>query len=86
MITLALLGVHTVTLEGQRQAFNYAFRVETPLPAALPLFATGLGALGLLGWRRKRKAASSRLIKKFDRISERPPRGGLSVYRRLFRD
>ena len=30
----------------------------TPLPAALPLFATGLGALGLLGWRRKRKAAA----------------------------
>ena len=29
----------------------------TPLPAALPLFATGLGALGLLGWRRKRKLA-----------------------------
>jgi hypothetical protein len=28
----------------------------TPLPAALPLFAIGLGALGLLGWRRKRKA------------------------------
>jgi hypothetical protein len=23
--------------------------------AALPLFATGLGALGLVGWRRKRK-------------------------------
>ena len=31
---------------------------STPLPAALPLFATGLGALGLLGWRRKRKAAA----------------------------
>ena len=30
----------------------------TPLPAALPLFATGLGALGLLGWRRKKKAAA----------------------------
>ena len=30
----------------------------TPLPAALPLFATGLGALGLLGWRRKRKTAA----------------------------
>ena len=29
----------------------------TPLPAALPLFATGVGALGLLGRRRKRKAA-----------------------------
>jgi hypothetical protein len=28
----------------------------TPIPAALPLFATGIGAIGLLGWRRKRKA------------------------------
>ena len=33
------------------------FYSPVPLPAALPLFATGLGALGLLGWRRKRKAA-----------------------------
>jgi hypothetical protein len=31
---------------------------SVPLPAALPLFASGLGALGLLGWRRKRKAAA----------------------------
>lgn len=30
----------------------------TPLPAALPLFAGGLGALGLFGWRRKRKPAT----------------------------
>jgi len=29
-----------------------------PLPAALPLFATGLVGLGLLGWRRKKKAAA----------------------------
>ena len=28
----------------------------TPLPAALPLFATGVAALGLLGWRTKRKS------------------------------
>jgi hypothetical protein len=28
----------------------------TPLPATLPLFATGIGGLGLLGWRRKRRA------------------------------
>jgi hypothetical protein len=28
---------------------------QTPIPAALPLFATGIGGLGLLGWRRKRK-------------------------------
>jgi hypothetical protein len=27
----------------------------THIPAALPLFATGLGALSLLGWRRTRK-------------------------------
>jgi hypothetical protein len=33
----------------------------TPLPTALPLFATGLGALGLLGWRRKRKSRVSLL-------------------------
>jgi hypothetical protein len=31
---------------------------QVPLPAALPLFATGLGALGLLSWRRKRKSAA----------------------------
>jgi hypothetical protein len=31
---------------------------ETPLPAALPLFATGLGLMGLLGWRRQRKQAA----------------------------
>ena len=30
-----------------------------PLPAALPLFATGLGGLGLLGWRRKRKVSAA---------------------------
>lgn len=29
---------------------------ETPLPSAVALFATGLGMLGLLGWRRKRNA------------------------------
>ena len=41
--------------------FNAAFTLDgvaTPLPGALPLFATGLAALGLLGWRRKRKAAA----------------------------
>ncbi len=32
---------------------------ETPIPAALPLFATGLGGLGLFGWRRKRKNAAA---------------------------
>ena len=31
----------------------------TPLPAALPLFATGLGGLGFLSWRRKKKAQAA---------------------------
>ena len=48
----------------QGQPFLAALTAETPgtsavpLPAALPLFATGLGALGLLGWRRKKKVAA----------------------------
>jgi hypothetical protein len=29
---------------------------DVPVPAALPLFATGLSAMGLFGWRRKRRA------------------------------
>jgi hypothetical protein len=38
--------------------FNAAFSLDgvaTPLPGALPLFAAGLGGLGLLGWWRRRK-------------------------------
>jgi hypothetical protein len=31
---------------------------STPLPAALPLFASGCALLGFLGWRRKRKSAA----------------------------
>ena len=41
--------------------FNAAFSlngVAIPLPGTLPLFATGLAGLGLLGWRRKLKQAS----------------------------
>jgi ribosomal protein L31 len=37
--------------------FGFETQVSAvPLPAALPLFASGLVGLGLLGWRRKRKA------------------------------
>jgi len=43
---------------GQPMAIISSNETVTPAPAALPLFATGLGALGLLGWRRKRKAAA----------------------------
>jgi hypothetical protein len=38
---------HRYVMGGQAQA--------TPLPPALPLFASGLGVMGWLGWRRKRK-------------------------------
>ena len=37
------------------QAAKLSDQWGPPHPATLPLFATGLGALGLLGWRRKRK-------------------------------
>jgi len=37
-------------------SFTAGATTATPLPAALPLFASGLGTLGVLGWRRKRKA------------------------------
>jgi len=29
-----------------------------PLPAALPLFGTGLGIMGFIAWRRKRRMAA----------------------------
>src|SRR6185437_7250892 len=32
---------------------------ETPLPATLPLFASGLGVMGLLGWRKKKRKNSA---------------------------
>jgi hypothetical protein len=38
--------------------FSFTPVGTVPLPAALPLFATGLGALSLLGWRRKRKLSA----------------------------
>jgi len=50
-----------VILTSQANAFEFADLVPgtaqlgTPIPGALPLFATGLGALGMLGWRRKKK-------------------------------
>lgn len=39
-------------------AITYTPVSTTPLPAAVPLFVSGLGALGLFGWCRKRKSAA----------------------------
>jgi hypothetical protein len=59
-VNMAALGIRDEIFNGGRITISFETTVSdpvlTPLPAALPLFATGLGALGLLGWRRKRKA------------------------------
>jgi hypothetical protein len=38
---------------------TYDFISDTPVPAALPLFATGIGGLGLLGWRRRSRSTQT---------------------------
>lgn len=62
-----LIDAFNIVETGQVQTVNPPFGVSdltlsfqsdldpVPIPGALPLFATGLGALGLLGWHRKRK-------------------------------
>jgi hypothetical protein len=42
------------TVTADYDNLNFAVS-QTPLPATLPLFASGLGVMGLLDWRRKRK-------------------------------
>ena len=51
-------GIYTDSNGDLVAIFGANAAAETPLPGTLPLFASGLGALGLLGWRRKRKNAA----------------------------
>ncbi len=44
---------------GLRSASFSLLPNPVPLPAALPLFAAGLGAMGFMGWRRKRKTVAN---------------------------
>jgi len=66
LVTFAVSGggtIGSIVLTDLGSAFEFGFTTPppvaaTPLPAGLPLFATGLGSLGLLGWRRKRRKAA----------------------------
>jgi len=51
-------GVAVQAVTGDELLTSVSTQV-VPLPNALPLFATGLGLMGLLGWRRKRKAQAA---------------------------
>jgi hypothetical protein len=51
----ATVATHARGINDLGQVVGLADVSPTPLPAALPLFATGLGGLGLLGCRKKQK-------------------------------
>lgn len=59
LASLTISGVDASDAFGDYSVDNIVLEsTAAPLPAALPLFATGLAALGLLGCRRKRKDAA----------------------------
>lgn len=51
-------GDYTVSSTNQQTLTGSADLIVTPVPATLPLLGAGIGALGLLGWRQKRRARS----------------------------
>ena len=59
--SIAYAFFEDIAINGDQDFDDMVVKIQinaTPLPAALPLFAGGLGAMGLLGWRRKRKPAA----------------------------
>jgi choice-of-anchor C domain-containing protein len=54
----ALLKFSSSMAGSYGMALDYVSIAATPLPAALPLFGSALGAFGLLGWFRRRAAAA----------------------------
>jgi len=56
LVTFNVAGALSMTLlDSGQAAFEFGFN-PVPLPATLPLFASGLGALGIAGWRKRKKA------------------------------
>jgi hypothetical protein len=57
---ISALGFESVVLSSSNAAFEFAdLQASAPLPAALPLFATGLGVMGYLARRRKKRAGGA---------------------------
>jgi hypothetical protein len=52
----------TLVKRGFTASFASDFEVATPIPAALPLFASGLGVMGWISRRRKQKTSATALI------------------------
>jgi hypothetical protein len=55
-LNIIQLSLNEMISGGDGFSFDYAAIAPTPVPPTLLLFATGLGGLGLLGWRRKKAA------------------------------
>jgi hypothetical protein len=56
-----VLGTYILTnIDTNKDPYTDTLTISaTPLPAALPLFASGAAGLGLLGWKRRRKKAAT---------------------------
>jgi len=62
LVTFLSTGLFdSMVLTTTQNAFEYTSIIPdpTPLPAALPLYAAGMGVMGFVGWRRKRQQAKT---------------------------